>query len=410
MTLVYTIFIRFLPVVISISAFFGNKKAKQWIEGRKGIFGKIREQLKPNEKRIWLHAASLGEFEQGRPLMEKIREQYPEYKLFLTFFSPSGYELRKNYPGADYIFYLPLDTRRNVEIFIDLVNPEMVLFIKYEFWYHYLARLKKRGIPVYLCSAIFREQQVFFAWYGSWFRNMLALITHFFVQNESSKSKLESIGFKNVTIAGDTRFDRVFAIAKQSREIETVKSFVGSRNCLVAGSTWQPDEEVLSKYINESPLPIVYIIAPHEINEEHLIRLEKSLQKKSIRFSMVNSESLHDYQVLIIDNIGMLSSLYRYGKVAYIGGGFGKGIHNVLEAATFGLPVLFGPSHGKFQEAVDLVLSGGAFSFADYNSLLVQLDALFTDNEYLKRSGNVAENYVKQNIGATDRIISHIMK
>ena len=324
MTGLYTIFIRFLPLAITIAAFFGNKKAKLWREGRKGILGKIRAQITPGEKRIWLHAASLGEFEQGRPLMERIHERYPEYKLFLTFFSPSGYELRKNYPGADYIFYLPLDTRRNAGKFIDQVNPEMAMFIKYEYWYHYLAGLKKRGIPVYLCSAIFREQQVFFSWYGFWFRNMLSLITHFFVQNESSKSKLEAIGFKNVTVAGDTRFDRVSAIAKQSREIETVKTFVGNRSCLVAGSTWQPDEELLSKYINESPLPTVYIIAPHEIDEDHLERLEKSLQKKSIRFSMINNNTLHDYQVLIIDNIGMLSSLYRYGKVAYIGGGFGK--------------------------------------------------------------------------------------
>jgi len=410
MTILYNILIQLFPVGIFISSFFGNTKAEQWLTGRKDIFDRIRKQLNPNEKRIWIHAASLGEFEQGRPLIEKIRHQYPEYKIFLTFFSPSGYEIRKNYSGADYIFYLPLDTRKNATRFIDLVNPQQVLFIKYEFWYNYLAELKKRGIPVYLCSAIFRDNQVFFAWYGSWFRSMLSLFTWFFVQNEQSKSKLKSIGFSNATVAGDTRFDRVYAIATQSREIETVKSFVGLRNCLIAGSTWQPDEELLSKYINDSSLPIIYIIAPHEIDAAHLERLENSIQKKTILYSEFKNNPLADYQVLIIDNIGMLSSLYRYGKVAYIGGGFGKGIHNILEAATFGLPVVFGPDYHKFQEALDLVKSGGAFSISDFNNMKSLFDTLFTDRKFLKESGNIAETFVKQNVGATDKIISHIVK
>lgn len=410
MAIIYNILIQLFPVVIFVSSVFGNTKARLWLSGRKDIFARIREQLKPNEKRVWIHAASLGEFEQGRPLIEKIRELYPEFKIFLTFFSPSGYEIRKDYSGADYVFYLPLDTRSNAKQFIDLVQPEKVLFIKYEFWYNYLTELKSRGIPVYLCSAIFRDNQVFFSWYGVWFRNMLSSFTWFFVQNKLSKSKLETIGISNATISGDTRFDRVYDIATQSHEIETVKTFVGQRYCLVAGSTWQPDEELLSKYINDSQLPIVYIIAPHEIDGSHILRLESSIQKKSIRFSELKNNPLADYQVLIIDNIGILSSLYRYGKVAYIGGGFGKGIHNILEAAAFGLPVIFGPNHNKFQEALDLVNRSGAFAISDFNSIKIRLDTLFTDQKFLIESGQIAENFVKQNVGATDKILSHMMK
>ena len=410
MAVIYNILIQLFPVVIFVSSVFGNTKARLWLSGRKDIFARIREQLKPNEKRVWIHAASLGEFEQGRPLIEKIRKLYPEFKIFLTFFSPSGYEIRKNYSGADYVFYLPLDIRSNAKQFIDLVQPEKVLFIKYEFWYNYLTELKSRGIPVYLCSAIFRDNQVFFSWYGVWFRNMLSSFTWFFVQNKLSKSKLETIGFSNATITGDTRFDRVYDIATQSHEIETVQTFVGQRYCLVAGSTWQPDEELLSKYINDSQLPIVYIIAPHEIDGSHILRLENSIQKKSIRFSEIKNNPLTDYQVLIIDNIGILSSLYRYGKVAYIGGGFGKGIHNILEAAAFGLPVIFGPNHNKFQEALDLVNQGGAFAISDFNSIKIRLDTLFTDQKFLIESGLIAENFVKQNVGATDKILSHMLK
>lgn len=410
MAVIYNILIQLFPVVIFVSSVFGNTKARLWLSGRKDIFARIREQLKPNEKRVWIHAASLGEFEQGRPLIEKIRKLYPEFKIFLTFFSPSGYEIRKNYSGADYVFYLPLDIRSNAKQFIDLVQPEKVLFIKYEFWYNYLTELKSRGIPVYLCSAIFRDNQVFFSWYGVWFRNMLSSFTWFFVQNKLSKSKLETIGFSNATITGDTRFDRVYDIATQSHEIETVQTFVGQRYCLVAGSTWQPDEELLSKYINDSQLPIVYIIAPHEIDGSHILRLENSIQKKSIRFSEIKNNPLTDYQVLIIDNIGILSSLYRYGKVAYIGGGFGKGIHNILEAAAFGIPVMFGPNHNKFQEALDLVNQGGAFAISDFNSIKIRLDTLFTDQKFLIESGLIAENFVKQNVGATDKILSHMLK
>ncbi len=408
MTTIYNFIIQCFNALVNILAFLGNAKAKQWRTGRKGIFDKIAAQLKPNERRIWVHAASLGEFEQGRPLIEMIRVQYPEFKIFLTFFSPSGYEIRKNYAGADYIFYLPLDTPANAAQFIDLINPQLVLFIKYEFWYNYLLELKKRNTPVYLCSAIFRDNQVFFAWYGAWFRRMLTYFTYFFVQNESSMQKLQSVGFMNVEVTGDTRFDRVHAIVAQSLEIEAVRLFVENRQCLVAGSTWQPDEELLSRFINETDLPLAYIIAPHEINSAHIERLINSIQKKTIRFSEHNSNLITDYQVLIIDNIGMLSSLYRYGNVAYIGGGFGKGIHNILEAATFGLPVVFGPKFEKFQEAIDLINAGGAFSVSNIEDINTLLTKLFSNNNYRIEAGKTSQSYVNENVGATGKILSKI--
>jgi 3-deoxy-D-manno-octulosonic-acid transferase len=356
-----------------------------------------------------VHVASLGEFEQGRPLIEKIREQHPEYQIFLTFFSPSGYEVRKNYSGADYISYLPIDTPDNARRFIDLIQPQIVLFIKYEFWYHYLAELKKRNIPVYLCSAIFRENQLFFKRWGAWYKRILNFFTHFFVQTENSKKLLGSIGFSNVTVTGDTRFDRVYSIATQAKEIKEVKAFIGGNvSCLIAGSTWEPDEDLLARYINETQWPLKHVIAPHEIHASHIERLEKLLLKKTIRFSNWKQSLVGDYDVLIIDNIGMLSSLYQYGKIAYIGGGFGKGIHNVLEAATFGLPVLFGPNHKRFQEAVDLINEGGAFPIQNYYNLKDKLNALFENPSFLNDTGKKAAGFVKRNIGATGKIMMEI--
>ena len=408
MNLLYNLAIRLYQVAIFMASVFGNPKAKFWIAGRKGIFKKLQTNLKPKERRIWVHAASLGEFEQGRPIIEKIKEQYPEYKIFLTFFSPSGYEVRKNYPGADYIYYLPADTPANAKRFIDLVKPEKVLFIKYEFWYNYLSTLKKRNIPVYLCSAIFRDNQLFFKWYGGWYRKVLSLFDHLFVQTDASKELLASIGFTNVTTTGDTRFDRVHDIASQAKEIAEVAAFVGNHQCLIAGSTWEPDEDLLAAYMNGATTPLKYIIAPHEIHASHIERLEKSIQKKVVRFSTWKLSQAGDPDVLIIDNIGMLSSLYRYGQTAYIGGGFGKGIHNTLEAATFGLPVLFGPNYLKFQEAKDLITLEGAFTISNLTELKDKLDTLFSNKEYLRSAQITAGNYVKNNIGATQKIISEI--
>jgi 3-deoxy-D-manno-octulosonic-acid transferase len=408
MVLLYNLFIRLYQGGIYFASIFGNSKAKLWINGRKNVFEKLREQLQSQEKLIWVHVASLGEFEQGRPLIESIREQHADYKILLTFFSPSGYEVRKNYSGADYISYLPMDTASNAKQLLDLINPEKVLFIKYEFWYHYLSELKKRNIPVYLCSANFREDQLFFKSWGRWYGQWLNFFKHFFVQTESSRKLLSSIGFTNVTITGDTRFDRVYAIALKAKEIPEIKTFIGDFPGFIAGSTWEPDEEIISRYINETTSNVKYIIAPHEVHTSHIEKLEKLIVKKTIRYSAWKERQENDFDVLIIDNIGMLSSLYRYGKVAYIGGGFGKGIHNILEACVFGLPVIFGPNHLKFQEAVDLIREGAAFSISEYGEFKKKMDELFNTSDTLKQVGKKSSEFVKQNIGATSKIMAQI--
>lgn len=410
MIVLYNLFIRLYSGAIFLASLFGNEKANAWRRGRKDILQIIKQRLSTSEKdkKIWVHAASLGEFEQGRPIIELIKQRFPEYKIVLTFFSPSGYEVRKNYNGADYIFYLPADTASNAAAFLNIVNPSKVFFIKYEYWYHYLSMLKKRQVPVYLCSAIFRENQVFFKWYGGWYRNILSFFRHLFVQTEKSAQLLASIGVTNVTVTGDTRFDRVYAIASQARDIPEVKAFVKEQRCLIAGSTWEPDEELICRYINECTLSLKYIIASHEIHEAHIQGIEKLMKKKVVRFSTWKQNMSGDFDVLIIDNIGMLSSLYRYGQVAYIGGAFGKGLHNILEAATFGLPVLFGPNHTKFQEALDLIRMKGAFAINEYSQLKSKLDELFTKEIVLAEAGAQASALVKMNVGATEKILKTV--
>lgn len=408
MTSLYNFAIYTYNILIRISAAFGNTKAKLWLKGREKIFERIDTALQPVEKRIWIHASSLGEFEQGRPVIEKLKELRPDYKIVLTFFSPSGYEIRKDYKGADYIFYLPLDTRENAVRFLDLVKPEKTIFIKYEFWFNYLTTLKVRNIPLYLVSANFRKDQHFFKWYGGWFRKLLHNFTHIFVQNELSENLLKGIGFHNITIAGDTRFDRVYSIATSSRELPEVKNFVGSSYCIIAGSTWEPDEDLLIKYFNETPHPVKMIMAPHEIKDAAIDSIIQKLNKKSVRYSQLQNAQTAD--VLIIDNIGMLSSLYRYGKIAYIGGGFGKGIHNILEAATFGLPVLFGPNYHKFQEAVNLEKAGGAFPVTEYPAMKTILDSLIEDPTKNKKCSQISRQFVENNLGATNIILEKILK
>jgi 3-deoxy-D-manno-octulosonic-acid transferase len=406
MKLLYRTGILLYSFAIRISALLGNEKAKLFLAGRENILNQIKNKLQPNEKRIWFHAASLGEFEQGRPIIEKIKGKYPDTKIVLTFFSPSGYEIRKNYAGADYIFYLPIDSPCNARKFIETVNPQAVFFIKYEYWYYYISQLYKKGIPIYLCSAIFRPNQVFFKWYGAWYRKILHYFTHLFVQTNNSLVLLQSIGIKNVTITGDTRFDRVYSIATHAGEIKEVETFTQGKTCLIAGSTWDPDDELLCSYLNETSLISKAIIAPHEIGQAHIENIERLLTRTHIRYSQWKDNPNGDYDVLLIDNIGMLSSLYRYGQVAYIGGGFGKGIHNILEAATFGLPIIFGPNHLKFQEAVDLHAEKGAFAIQNYPDLKICLDKLYTSREFMALSGRIAKNFVQKNIGATDVIIS----
>lgn len=408
MTLLYALAIHLYHIIINIAALLGHQKAKLWVRGRKNIFENIATTIDKSDKKIWIHASSLGEFEQGRPVIEKLKELKPEYKIVLTFFSPSGYEIRKDYKGADHIFYLPLDTRTNANRFIDLVQPEIAIFIKYEFWHHYINVLKQKSIPLYLISANFRKDQHFFRWYGGWFRKLLFNFKHIFVQNERSLNLLKSIGLNSITVAGDTRFDRVYAIATAAKELPLVKNFVGNSPCLIAGSSWEPDEDLLTSYFNETNHSFKMIFAPHEIKEPGLQSLIQKINKKVIRYSQLKETPDVQADVLIIDNIGMLSSLYRYGNIAYIGGGFGKGIHNILEAATFGMPILFGPHYGKFQEAIDLIKAGGAFPITDYPNLKLTLDTLIENTDKANASGNISRNFVQDNRGATNIIVKEL--
>jgi len=406
MRYIYSAAVRFYGLGIFAASFF-NPKARLWINGRKNISGKI-ENIAKNDSVIWVHAASLGEFEQGRPVMEEIRHRFPQFKILLTFFSPSGYEIRKNYNGADYVFYLPLDTKHNASRFIALIKPAMAIFVKYEFWYHYLDQLHKNQIPVYLISGIFRPGQVFFRWYGKWFRKMPGYFEHLFVQNKESLALLHGISVTNVTLAGDTRFDRVLQIAAATREIPIAARFKGDNVCVVAGSTWPGDESLLIRYINSCDETVKFIIAPHEIHEEHIRKIIQQCEKSFVRYSEATETSVQDKQVLIVDNIGLLSSLYRYGDVAYIGGGFGKGIHNILEAATFGLPVIFGPNYAKFNEAIELKGLGGAVSVTAMDELQSLLNHWLSDKADRLRAGSVSKQFVHDRAGATSVIVNRI--
>ncbi len=388
-----------------------NSKAKLWISGRKKLLPHISLKLstEKREKRIWVHVASLGEFEQGRPIIEHIKKHQPQYTIILTFFSPSGYEIRKDYEFADYVFYLPEDTARNAKKFIDILQPEMALFIKYEYWYNHLMYLKKRDIPVYMVSAIFRKNHIFFKWYGFWYRKMLKTIKYFFVQNETSKQLLNKLGYTNVSVGGDTRFDRVVEIAEKAEKYPEIEKFKGFNKILIAGSTWKEDEDILIEYINKNNNKNwKYIIAPHEIHERNIKRIENALQKSSVKFSEVKSTNLPEKDVLIINNVGMLSSIYQYGDIAYIGGGFNTGIHNILEPATFGLPVIFGPDYTDFQEAHDLIRIGGAYSVADKNKFTKIINELITNN-LIKQKGGICKNYIEEKKGATFKIVNWIL-
>ena len=398
----------FRLVLFAVSPF--NSKAALWIKGRKNILSQISKALegKNEEKRVWIHVASLGEFEQGRPVIEAIKKYYPEYKIVLTFFSPSGYEIRKNYEQADYVFYLPEDTAKKAKKFIEQVRPQLSVFIKYEYWYNYLTLLKNNNIPAYMVSAIFRENHIFFKWYGVWYRKMLYKIEHFFVQNENSKRLLNKIGIKNVTISGDTRFDRVVQIAENAPKIPIIEKFKDNSYLLVAGSTWKPDEDIIIDYINNNETGHwKFIIAPHEVHESNIKRIEQSLKKATVKYSDAENTELKDKSVLIINNVGMLSAIYQYGTIAYIGGGFNSGIHNVLEPATFGLPVIFGTEYKKFQEAQDLVRLGGAFSIKNTKEFTEIMKQLIT-NKLIKEKGGVCKDYIEQKKGATAKIIHQI--
>ncbi len=405
----YTLSVYLFGFLVRLAGWFGNTKAKQLARGQKNVWSQIKTKLQPGERRIWIHCASVGEFEQGRPLMEEIRDKFPQYKIVVTFFSPSGYELRKDYAGANYVFYLPYDTRRNAKRFIWEINPEKIYFIKYEFWRNYLHSIKQQQISLYLVSAYFRPDQIFFKWYGGWYRKQLKAFTHFFVQNDRSRELLTQIGIQRVTVTGDTRFDRVCRIADQARVIPDVESFVNGYACIIAGSTWPADEKLLVQYADTKNRNVKWIFAPHEIHENRIDRLMSSFKMNAVRYSRLSEVNPVDCQVLVIDNIGMLASLYRYGTIAYIGGGFGDGIHNTLEAAVYGIPVLFGPAYKEFGEAVDMTEQGAAFSVKNYTELARQLDLLLDHPDKLKQAGNIAGAYVASGRGATEKVLQESM-
>lgn len=401
MLFIYYIAIRFYYLFVYAAALF-NQKAAQWIKGRKQM------QLKQHKNCIWFHFASLGEFEQGRPVLDKLKSIYPDKPVVLTFFSPSGYEIRKNTPLADAVYYLPLDTANNARQFIDALQPDMAVFTKYEYWYHFFNELHDRQIPLYIISGIFRPGQVFFKWYGGLHRKMLRMVNHFFVQDEASRQLLQTLNLNNITVSGDTRFDRVWANAQKPRPLPEIAGFKAGQNLFIAGSTWPQDEELLAALVNTYP-EWKFIFAPHEIGEDKIDKLMSLLPAgQTVRFSTV-SQLTSAHRILVIDNIGMLSSLYQYADVAYIGGGFGAGIHNTLEAAAFGLPVIFGPNYQKFKEAKDLIALKAGISIGNMEELNQAASLLMNDTDYRDFAGKESENYVANNIGATETIARYII-
>jgi 3-deoxy-D-manno-octulosonic-acid transferase len=408
MNALYNLSIFFYSILIRLTAPF-NIKAKQISKGRRQTFADLQAKIKHDRPIVWVHCASLGEFEQGRPIIEAIRKQHSEYRILLTFFSPSGYEIRKNYDLADYICYLPADTQKNAERLIELVCPEIVFFVKYEFWCHYINGLKKRNIPLYLVSAIFRKNQLFFKntpW-GKWYRKMLFSFEQFFVQDDQSVKLLHSVGIKNVTKAGDTRFDRVAEIARNGKSIPLIEKLKGNSLLVVAGSTWKPDEELLVQYIHSHP-KTKFIIAPHETKKPNIERLISLLKTTVICYTEATEESVMNKQVLIVDTIGILSSIYKYADLSYIGGGFGVGIHNTLEAAIFGMPIIFGPNYLKFNEATTMVNLGIAFPIIDSPSLNSIFDQLLSDNKKRNMITEECSNFINQNLGATQIILNKV--
>ena len=403
----YSLLIHFYAFIVAMISPF-HRKARLMRFGQWKTNSILREKIDRNAKYIWFHASSLGEFEQGRPMIEKVKAQYPEYKILLTFFSPSGYEVRKNYNGADIVCYLPFDTPYRVKKFLNLASPAVAVFIKYEFWGNYLRELKKRGIPVYIISAIFRPDQLFFQWFGVPYRKMLYCFTHLFVQDERSKELLGQYGIRNVTVYGDTRFDRVLQIREEAKDLPLVKMFKGDNAfTFVAGSSWGPDEDLFLEYFNTHP-EMKLIIAPHVIDENHLVEIISKLKRPYVRYTRADEKNVLKVDCLIIDCFGLLSSIYRYGEVAYIGGGFGVGIHNTLEAAVYGIPVIFGPKYQKFMEAIRLLEAKGAYSIKDYDELKALLDRFQTDDVFMRETGANAGYYVTSNAGATEKIMHMI--
>ena len=405
MNYLYNFCIAVYALLIRLVAPF-NRKARLWCEGRKGLTERLQRAIGDAEHIVWIHSSSLGEFEQGRPIVDYIRAHYPEYKILLTFFSPSGYEMRKNYPNADYVFYIPVDTRRRVRQFLDAVKPEVAIFVKNEFWLNMLAELRRRNIRTYLASAIFRRNSIFFNPVGDIWRKALHSFDTLFVQDEGSKALLAEIGVENVVVAGDTRFDRVSAIAEHAEKVEIIELFKGDKRLFVAGSTWGPDEDILLPLINENP-DIKFVIAPHEMDESRIERLLREVKGGAVRYTQLPSD-FTDKQVLVLDTIGLLSRVYGSAEWAYVGGGFGVGIHSTLEAAVYGMPVAFGTNYRKFREACDLIALGAGRSVRSAEELKVWFDELKSDKDYLARLSALAKVYVGQHRGATEKIVKEI--
>ncbi len=410
----YSIGIYLYALIVRLVAAFGHRKARAMVRGQHDTWRILREKIDPNERYIWFHAASLGEFEQGLPLIERLRREHPSRKILLTFFSPSGYEVRKDYKGADVVCYLPFDSPTAARRFIKLARPEMAFFIKYEFWRNYIDVLFKKSIPIYSVSSIFRPGQIFFRWYGRKYARCLRRITHFFVQNKRSVELLRSIGVTdNVTIVGDTRFDRVIDIRNIAKSLPIVEQFAQAQDgapqpfVLVAGSSWQPDEDILLDYVNRHP-EIRLVIAPHVVNDTHIQEIEQKLTTPALRYSKATPQNVQNYRVLIIDGYGLLSSIYRYATVAYVGGGFGVGIHNVPEAAVYGIPVIIGPNHQRFAEAVALIENGGCKSIGNAEDFTAIMDDFLENPSHITAAGSAAGHYINQNAGATPVIYQHV--
>jgi 3-deoxy-D-manno-octulosonic-acid transferase len=394
--------------IVKILALF-SPKMKLFVNGRKIVFSTLQSKINASDKTIWFHAASLGEYEQGLPVIEKVKIKYPSHKIIITFFSPSGYEVRKNNSIADVTVYLPLDTKSNAKRFVELAHPEMVFFIKYEFWPNYLNELKQQGIKTYLISGIFRENQMFFKWYGSFYRNAIKTFDYFFVQNEKSKKLVQSIGYTNVKISGDTRFDRVVAILERDNSLDFIEEFKDNKTTIVIGSSWPKDESLLIDYINNSSENVKFIIAPHNIKQEQITNLTSQITKSTVLFSEKENQNLSEFNVFIIDTIGILTKIYSYADIAYVGGGFGNpGVHNILEPATFGLPIVIGPNYSHFTEATALVNLEGCISISNAIELKETFDLLLQNEDERIEKGHICSTFVQMNKGATDKIINHL--
>ncbi|WP_313806509.1 3-deoxy-D-manno-octulosonic acid transferase [Flavobacterium sp.] len=403
----YNVLVHIVGFLLNIVALF-SPKIKLFVEGRKTVFKTLSDKISASDKTIWFHAASLGEYEQGLPVMEEIKHQFPDHKIIVTFFSPSGYEVRKNNTVADATVYLPLDTKSNAQQFLKLAHPDLVFFIKYEYWPNYLNELKKQNIKTYLISGIFREKQSFFKWYGGFYRNALKTFDYFFVQNDSSKKLLQSIGFNNVKVSGDTRFDRVATILERNNTLAFIEEFKNNTTTIVIGSSWPKDEEILINYINQSA-DVKFIIAPHNIKSEQIQNLKAQLNKKTVLFSEKETKNLAEFDVFIIDTIGILTKIYSYADIAYVGGGFGNpGVHNILEPATFGVPIVIGPNYSHFAEATALVNMEGCLSIKNQSELNQAFDLLLQNEDERFEKGHICSTFVQMNKGATKIILSHI--